>query len=278
MIKYIKGSLKRKIARRFTKEYSYTVSSYPLSKDAAVEVANWDNPLVGKIDLRQPTVDFYSKFIKKGDLAIDIGANVGDTTLPMGLAAGKEGLVLAFDPNPVVFKILEKNASLNRERSNIVPLNFAISVQEEEFYFISSEASFANGAISPSRESRHGKFVYPQKIKGINLEQLLESNYSEWINKLAFIKVDTEGYDKEILKSISALIGKCKPVILAESMGENTNEEKMELYDVIDRHGYETYYFEDFDTGAATKRLTNRKQMTDWKDTMNLYAIPINKA
>ena len=53
-------------------------------------------------------VDFYKKCIKKGDFVIDIGANVGDTTVPMAIAAGAEGLTLGFDPNPYVYKILEK--------------------------------------------------------------------------------------------------------------------------------------------------------------------------
>jgi tRNA G37 N-methylase Trm5 len=34
-------------------------------------------------------------------------------TIPMALAAGKEGKVVTFDPNPYVFEILKKNTSLN---------------------------------------------------------------------------------------------------------------------------------------------------------------------
>ena len=222
-------------------------------------------------------VDFFKKFIKKGDLIIDIGANIGDTTVPMALAAGSSGITFGFDPNPYVFKILEVNASLNKEKQNIIPLLYAITVKDEEFYYVSSEASFSNGAISPTKNSVHGKFIFPDKIKGINLFAFLEEPYNERLKDFSFIKIDTEGYDKEIIKSIPDLIDKYKPTIIAESFGENTPEEKVELYNVIAQHGYEIFYFEDFDINAKIIKLENSHDITNWKKTINIYAVPINK-
>jgi hypothetical protein len=118
---------------------------------AGLSLLNGRTPLASPIQIKQSDIDFFRKFIKKGDFVIDIGANIGDTTVPMALAAGKEGVTLGFDPNPFVYKILEANASLNKDKTNIVPVCSAISTREEEFYFISSEASFANGGISPTK-------------------------------------------------------------------------------------------------------------------------------
>jgi FkbM family methyltransferase len=219
-------------------------------------------------------VGFFKQFIKEGDMAIDIGANVGDTTVPMALCAGASGITLGFDPNPYVYKILEKNETLNKGKVNIVPVPCAISKDEEEFYFISSEASFSNGGISTTKESRHCKFIYPEKIKGVNLDKFLQENYSQWLPKFSFIKIDTEGYDKEIIKSISGLLLKWKPVIVAESFGKSTDEEKVELYDVIKRLGYDIFYFEDFDINAAVKKLENNNDITQFKKTINIYAVP----
>ncbi len=273
MFSYFRDSFRRKIARRFTKEYPSLINHYQLEKDGQIDFAEWDNPLTTRLGLKQEMVDFFRKSIKEGDFVIDIGANIGDTTVPMGLAAGKSGLALGFDPNPYVFKILSENATLNKEKLNIHPLPFAISVQEEEFYFISSEASFVNGGISSTKESRHGKFVYPEKIKGIPLMSFLEKNYSEWLPKLSFIKVDTEGYDKEILKSISDLIGKYKPTIVAESFENNTDAEKMELFEVISKHGYNIFYFEEFDTTAQIIPIKTKEEITKWRKNINIYAV-----
>ena len=274
MLKYLKDSFSRKMARRITKEYPPKINIFHLKDIGTVEFANWDNPLVAPLQLSEDMVAFFKQFIKEGDLAIDIGANIGDTTVPIALCTGISGLTLGFDPNPYVFKILQKNASLNKDKTNIIPVPYAISQQEEEFHFISSEASFGNGAISTTKESKHGKFIYPDKIKGVNLKKFLEENYKSWLSKFSFIKIDTEGYDKEILKSINDLIIACKPVIIAESFGKASNAEKIELYEVIEQLGYDSYYFEDFNIEAKVQRLTHKKDITNYKENINIYALP----
>ncbi len=277
VLNYFKESFRRKKARRFTREYPSKIDSFDLKEEGKIDFANWDNPLAPHRIVSQEMVDFFKKFIKKGDMVIDIGANIGDTTVPMALAAGNSGIALGFDPNPYVYKILEKNASLNKEKQNIIPLLYAISEHDEEFYYISSEASFANGGISPTVNSIHGKFVYPGKIKGVNLLAFLEKSYPQNLKNFSFIKIDTEGYDKEIIKSIPGLIEKYKPTIVAESFGKSTPAEKIELYNVIAKHGYEIFYFEDFDINAKVIKLENSQDITKWKETINIYAIPVNK-
>lgn len=277
MINYLKESFRRKKARRITKEYSSFVNTFNLKREGFIEFANWDNPLVRPIEITQSEIDFFRKFINQGDLVIDIGANIGDTTVPMGIAAGKEGVTLGFDPNPYVFKILEKNASLNKNKSNIIPIPYAISTTENEFYFISSEASFANGGISLTKESIHGKFIYPHKIKGVNLSDFLEKNYGDQLNNLSFIKVDAEGYDKEILNSIGDLIAKYKPIIVAESFGKSSNEAKKELFQVISKHSYDIFYFESFNVDTRIKAIKTADEMPSWKSTINIYALPNKK-
>ncbi|MFD1629631.1 FkbM family methyltransferase [Pseudopedobacter beijingensis] len=265
----------RKKARRITQEYPPVIDSFDLGKYGKIDFANWSNPLAPHIKIHSAMIDFFSQFIKPGDLAIDIGANIGDTTVPMALCTGQTGLTLGFDPNPFVFKILKKNASLNTEHYRIEPQPYAISSNEEEFFFISSEASFANGAISKTEKSEHGKFIQPQKVKGVNLEYFLQNNYPDWIDKFSFIKIDTEGYDKEILKSIKDLILKCKPTIIAESFGNASNTAKKELFEIIHGMGYNIFYFEDFSTDAVVQKLGKSEDMLKFKKTINIYATPL---
>lgn len=271
LLRYLKATFARKKARRFFKEYPYEVSTFTLSNEGPIEFANWKNPLVAHIEITQSQVNFFKQFIPKGSLAIDIGGNVGDTTVPMGLAAGKEGLVLGFDPNPHVFKILEINSGLNKNRTNIVPLPFAITENDGEFFYASSEASFSNGGISTEQQSQHGAYTLQQKITGINLENYLNKNYGQWINKLSFIKIDTEGYDKEIIKSISPLIERYKPVVVAECFGKLSREERKELFDGLASKGYELFYFGDFEEGTPVERIANAEDMNKWQH-FNFYA------
>lgn len=277
LFSYIKRKLDKKKARRITREFPFRTVKYDLEQEGEVEFAQWENPLVKMPPLTQSMVDFFKKFIKKGDLAIDIGANIGDTTVPMALAAGETGLTLAFDPNPFVFKGLEQNALLNSGKQHIVPFRNAITVSEEEFFYVSSEASFANGGISPTRESRHGKFVFPEKIKGINLLDFLNAKYPDRLDRLSFIKVDAEGYDKEIIKSIRELLQRYQPVVVAESFGPASRKDKEELFEVLASLGYELYYFDDFRADAETIKLNTPADLANWKKTINIYCIAPGK-
>ncbi len=274
MIRYFKESFRRKRARRLFREYSATIDNYDLEKEGTIQFANWENPLIARVDINQSAVDFYRRYISEGDMAIDIGTNTGDTTVPMALAAGRRGLTIGFDPNPVVFKILKINSSLNKDKTCIEPYCYAVTAHEDEFYFVSSEASFSNGGVSKTPKSRLGRFVYPQKVRGVNLEEFLSKNHPTWLPKLCFIKIDAEGYDKEIIKSISPLIVKHKPVVITESYKHSSGSEKMELFDAIKKNGYKIFYFSGFDVNTTMTELKSREDILQWKKTVNLISFP----
>jgi FkbM family methyltransferase len=272
MFTYIINSVKRKIARRFTKEYPVRINSYEVENYGKVKFAHWENPLFQNKSLSGHEVKFFGKFLKEGDLAIDIGANIGHESVQIALVTGKTGLTLSFDPNPYVYKILENNAHLNSDKTNIATFNFAITDKEEEFYYHSSEATFCNGGISVEKKSRHGKYTFKHKIKGIVLEPFLEKNYAHYLEKLKLIKIDTEGYDKEIIKSISNLLIKYKPVVITECFFRNTREERIEHFNLLKKIGYSLYYVSDFGDNAEIIPIQTENDMLNWKH-FDLYAI-----
>lgn len=264
MISYLKRKLEKWKTKTTFREYGHKVETYQLPKDGKIDFAVWLNPLEKPKKITQGGVDFFRKFIKEGDLVIDIGTHMGDTTVPMGLATGPKGLVLGFDPNPHVFKIFTVNASLNKDKVNIRPLPYAITNEDGEFFFTSSEASFNNGGIERSETNRHGNFTLNQKVKGINLEKYLKENLSDKLPKLSFIKVDTEGYDKTVLESIAGLLQSQKPTVVAECFGKLSKQERGELYDLLHSRGYIIYHFNDFEVDTEIKQI-DREEMNKWK-------------
>lgn len=272
MINYFKESFNRKVARRITKKYSTRIDTFELQNFGEVKFANWENPLVESKVISEETITFFRKFLSEGDLGIDIGANIGSMTIPMSLVTGLKGLTIGFDPNPYVFEILLKNTKLNPDKVHLDVHNFAITVDDDEFYYNSSEASFNNGGISKEKDNKHGKYTLSTKIKGVNLEKFLETNYQDNINKLKLIKIDTEGYDKEIIKSISSLLSKYKPVVITECFNKNTPEERFEQYELLKAIGYSLYYFSDFNSTCEIIPIEVKEDMLKWKH-FDLYAI-----
>jgi FkbM family methyltransferase len=273
MFEFIKRKLERRRIKRHFNEYGSKVYEYDLPDFGIVKFAKWLNPLDEERNITQGQVNFYKKFLNPGDFAIDIGAHIGDTAMPMALRVGKNGLVLAFDPNPHVFKILTENAQLNKEITNIVPVNLAISAYDGEFFFNSSEATFNNGGISETQQNKHGKYGLQQKIKGVNLENFLKSNYREYLDRLKVIKIDAEGYDIEIIKSILPVIQKHKPHLIVECFKQLNRQGRYDLYDTIANLGYDLYYMEDFDDEAKLE-LIKRENMTDRRH-FNILTVPV---
>jgi len=272
MFGYLKKSFNRKLARRITKEYPVTIDTFSLREYGQIKFANWENPLVEKKILNSDNIDFLKKFIKQGDFTIDIGANIGQVSTILSILCGKDGLTIAFDPNPYVFKILQQNADLNVDKANLLAYNFAITDVDDEFYYNSSEASFNNGGISKEKENRHGKYSLSSKIKGINLENFLISKFNDKLPKLRLIKIDTEGYDKEIIKSISNILIKYKPIVISECFGKLSQAERFEQFDLLKSKGYSLYYFTDFVADTKIIPIAKKEDMLNWKH-FDFYAI-----
>lgn len=264
MIGYIKRKLEKLKQKRTFLEYGYEIKKFDLSGLGTVEYAQWLHPFEQPKTITDGNVSFYRELARPGAMIVDIGGHTGDTTVPMALAAGKEGTVLALEPNKYVFKILEKNASLNRHLTNIIPVCFAATKDEGEFVFNYSDASFNNGGFLSEIHRKDHHHDYTLKVAGKNLENYLLKNYPEQLKKLDLIKVDAEGYDKEILKTISTILSTYKPNLMVECYKRLDEKERHELYDVITSHGYNLYYIDKFDSGA-TKQLLKKENMTDRK-------------
>ncbi len=265
MLHWLKGQFEKHKAKRIFREYPARIDKFFMEEFGDVYFANWLNPLVLPKQLDIQAVKFFQKFIPKGSIALDIGANIGHMSVHMALAAGKDGAIFAFDPNPVVFKILSQNATLNPDKARIQAWNVAIANQASSFYYHSSEASFNNGGISQDIRSRHGKYVLPQKIEGVVLESFLKINAPNSLSTLSLIKIDTEGYDMEIVKSILPVIRSASPVLISECFGRLPDQKKMDYFQLLHQEGYRLTYFSDFSDQAEFVPITRPEDMLRWK-------------
>jgi FkbM family methyltransferase len=271
MFEYLRKKLRKHTAKRIFKEYDHKIVEFNLPAYGIIKYAQWLNPLERPKTITESKINFFRKFVKPGDWAIDVGAHTGDTPIPIALAAGPTGNVLALEPNPYIFKILKINCDLNAGKINITPLNFAATATDGEFYYNSSEASFNNGGISQEATNRHGKYSLQTKVKGVNLENYLKKNHPQDLRKLSFVKIDTEGYDVEVLKSLVNIIREYKPAIVFECFGKLTREERENLYEWVAQLGYTLYYFQDFAVNTETKKLA-KGDMMNWKH-FDIYAV-----
>ena len=58
-------------------------------------------------------VNLFKRLVRPGETVLDIGANIGHHSVVLSKRVGPAGRVLAFEPQPFVFRVLEANLALN---------------------------------------------------------------------------------------------------------------------------------------------------------------------
>jgi len=142
----------------------------------------------GKIDHNQELDRQYRLYgLRPGDTAIDIGACIGDTTVPMARIVGEEGRVFAFEPNPVAFACLVANT---RFFPQVRCLPYAIGGYKEIIGLTvhPNVGASSLGGTAPTYD------VVANTLDSFDL------------SGVRFIKIDVEGYEYE------ALIGGVKTI------------------------------------------------------------------
>ena len=241
--------------------YPYEIVSFELPKDGHIQYAQWLHPGETTKLVRQEAVEELRRFVAPGDVAIDIGAHTGDTALPIALAAGREGCVLALEPNPYVFPVLKKNSELNPTKATIVPLMIAATTEPGDFDFEYTDAGFCNGGLHDGISKwRHGH-AFKLRVRGENLQAYIAAHFPALAPRIRFLKVDAEGYDYQVLASLADLIAARKPFIKAEMFKLLRLSQRERLYDLLVELGYDVFLV-DSDARYLGARLDRRTLMT----------------
>lgn len=224
-------------------EWGFQIQDFRLPAEGRVQFAKWLHPYDRAAPIAQAEVDGLRQFIRPGDFAIDVGAHCGDTTVPMALAAGRGGCVLALEPNPYVFKVLRMNAGLNPALTRIVPECVAATERDGASVFQYSDASYCNGGGGTKWWLRPFKRTFPLSVVGRNLMRMLQQEYAQWLPRLSYVKVDAEGYDRVVLESIAPLLRHYQPVVRTEVFRKLGRAERRRLYDLLAGCGYHVHRF-----------------------------------
>ncbi|MGU0693160.1 FkbM family methyltransferase [Pseudomonas aeruginosa] len=151
------------------------------------------------------TVDILQAFCASGSTVIDIGANIGLTSLALsGLC--EEGQVVAIEPVPVTFRLLEKNLSL-LPRSNVLAINKALGDKDGSVAMYVNESNLATAFVVS--EEGCGDLEIP-----LTTLDSLVADCS--LASVDFIKIDVEGHELDVLRGARKTLGKFRPNVLLE--------------------------------------------------------------
>lgn len=253
------------------KRYGYEVKRFQLQSHGTVSYAQWLHPYEDQKQITDAQVKMLQSFINEGDFCIDIGAHSGDTTVPMALAAGKSGLVLALEPNPFIYSVLNKNALLNQTNTNIIPLMAAATQNDEDVVFEYSDSGFCNGGLHENISKwKHGH-AFSLTVTGVQLSNLLQQKYADRLPRLQYIKIDAEGFDLSVVRSIQDIVDQYKPHIQIEVNKYTSVEYRQSMRSFFAERNYSMYKV--IDNGNFRGDEMTPDNLMNWKH-YDMFCVP----
>jgi FkbM family methyltransferase len=160
------------------------------------------------------TANTLDKLAKPGDVALDIGANIGAHTLGLARSVGPTGHVFAFEPTDFAFEKLRSNLALNPaleetvtaqqiylEKSSETPV-------KEQIY-----ASWPLETDEPLHPKHRGRLVSTKNARVDTLDGFWER---EGLDRLQLIKLDVDGYELPVLQGGLKTLTRFRPTLVME--------------------------------------------------------------
>lgn len=174
-----------------------------------------------------------SDLVRPGDVAWDIGANIGLFTFAAAARAGRQGSVVAFEPDIWLAQILRRSAAIQPPASagvTIIPAAVASTLSIRSFAIASR--SRASNALAEYGHSQMGSVSETQSIVALNLDWLARQFPPPHV-----IKCDVEGAEAEVFAGQTAMLKDIRPVIICE-VGRAAAQQ---MTDILTGAGYRLY-------------------------------------
>jgi FkbM family methyltransferase len=156
---------------------------------------------------RQPGHGGIRPLLRAGDTVLDIGANIGHTTVSYAACVGPLGQVHAFEPCPHLTAHLRENVSRNRLTNvQLHPVVVSDNDGTTDFH-VALDGASALSSLRPL-EGRATRLV---SVPCVTIDSLLPS-----LGTVSFVKIDVEGAELRVLQGMRKLIKRDKPLIQAE--------------------------------------------------------------
>jgi FkbM family methyltransferase len=142
-----------------------------------------------------------------GNVALDVGANIGYFTLLLSRLVGDDGRVVAFEPTEHYGNLLRRNLAENGV-SNCHVEACGLSSEEGEYLASIGDSSATLHWVSPDQEPR-----LRETIRLVRLDDIVETLE---IDRIDFVKVDVDGHEPLFFEGAWQTLERFKPIILME--------------------------------------------------------------
>ncbi len=170
-------------------------------------------------DLFEPEITYLMQtLIRPDDVILDIGANIGFHTVTMARAAHR-GHLFAFEPVPEMAEQHSRNCAINR-LDNVTLCGFALGAEKAELEMrvnvggegLQGTSTFIADNDNVNENPDRYEF---RTMKVRRLDDIVGS--LELPGRIGFVKIDTEGFDTQVIEGGLETIRKHRPIIVVEA-------------------------------------------------------------
>lgn len=189
---------------------------------------------------------FLLHVLRKEDLFVDVGANVGSYTVLAGAAIGAH--CLSVEPLPVTYDHLLDNIHLNRMQDRVTALNIGIGREEGTLRFSSGEDTM-NHVLAEGETGVPAAEVPVRRLDTIVGDA-----------EPAVLKIDVEGFEAEVILGGATTLA--RPSLLAVIMelngsGRRYGYDEAAIHQTMLGHGFQTFSYRPLTRGLVALSSTN---------------------
>jgi FkbM family methyltransferase len=153
----------------------------------------------------------FARVLERGGTLVDVGANIGLTTVPVAKRQGVR--CYAFEPDPDNYRYLISNIAANGV-TTAKAFNIAVMPHEGALQLERSTSNMGDhrirlDAVSPGKYDEHRRATV--EVQGRRLDRVMEG---EILTSPIVLKVDTQGAEVQVLRSASAFLPRVDYAIL----------------------------------------------------------------
>jgi FkbM family methyltransferase len=185
-------------------------------------------------------VRLFRRFLRPGDVVLDLGANVGYMAVQFAACVGPTGRVHAFEPAPTCVAALEEMAS-GCPDGVIEVVAAAVGRETGQTTYFETEKIMSHGfGRIGERPSAMHQVTHEVLVPVYRVDDYCRER---GIARVTFVKIDVEGAELDVVEGMSGLFqtGQ-KPGLLTEvTLHETAPPELIALRDRLFREGYGCY-------------------------------------
>lgn len=153
-------------------------------------------------------ISFYKKVIRPGAVVVDVGANIGLYTASFSKIVGPDGLVIAFEAHPEIYKYLAKNIeALSHKNVSCEGLAVGSGSGEVKIIYVKDNPGETHIIRDGGADD-----------DGIDVPMISIDSYlaERQISRVSCIKIDVEGFELSVLRGAQKVINN-NPEVLVQT-------------------------------------------------------------